>query len=51
MRAGCPDWVALLTILMLDLVIKFHLPNALSIQDQFGRRLPTIEITLGFYLG
>ena len=43
MRARCPGWVALLTL------IKLHLPNAVSMQPQSCRRIPTIELTLSVY--
>ena len=36
-EAVCPGWVDLLTLLLLDLIIKLHLPHAVSMQDQSCR--------------
>ena len=50
--AVCPDWVALLILQVLDLIIKLHLPNAVSMQGQSCRQMPTIkhvEPTLSVY--
>ena len=44
MRAGCLGWVALLSLKMPDLIIKLHLPNAVSMQGQTCRRMPIIGL-------
>ena len=51
MQAVCPGWVSLLTLEILDFIMKLHLPNAVSMQGQSCRRMPIIEPTLSVYYG